>query len=36
MWVTESHKKKFGSVQKGPSSQAAATGTDGAYDGVRE
>jgi len=36
MWVIESHKKNFGSIQKGPSSKAAATWTDGAYDGVRE
>jgi hypothetical protein len=36
MWVTESHTKKLGNVQKGSSSKAAATWTGGAYGGVRE
>ncbi len=36
MWIPKSHSKKFGSVQKGSSSKAAATWTGGAYEGVRE
>ncbi len=36
MLVTESHTKKYGSVQKGPSSKAAASWRGGAYGGVRE
>jgi hypothetical protein len=36
MLATENHTKKYGSVQKGPSSKAAATWTGGAYGGVRE
>jgi hypothetical protein len=35
MWATESHTKK-GSVQKDSSGKAAASWTDGAYEGVRE
>jgi hypothetical protein len=36
MCITESHTKKTGSVQKGPSSKAAAILTGGAYKLVRE